>query len=227
LSDYASIKNGSYAKLMKAYYGTNSASVSSSVSSLVNSSSTTADQSKTISALKSGSSSLKDATDALTETGSKSLFTQKDITTKDENGVETTTKGYDTDAIYKQVSAFASAYNSVLSTAADSSNTKVLSAASGMVSQTATNENLLGKIGITIGSDNKLSVDEETFKAADMSTVKALMNGTGSYASSIGTKASLINMYAQQDAAKSSGLYTQSGTYSSLTTSGYNYSSWF
>jgi hypothetical protein len=97
-----------------------------------------------------------------------------------------------------------------------------------MVSQTATNENLLGKIGITIGSDNKLSVDEETFKAADMSTVKSLMTGTGSYASNIGTKASLINMYAQQDAAKASGLYTQSGTYlSTQATSGYNYSSWF
>ena len=56
----------------------------------------------------------------LTENRKDSVFKEKDITTKDENGVGKTTKGYDTDAIYKAVSASADDYNSVLSAAAKS-----------------------------------------------------------------------------------------------------------
>ena len=47
-------------------------------------------------------------------TAKRDLFTQKDITTKDENGVESTTKGYDTDAIYSAVNSFVSKLNSVM-----------------------------------------------------------------------------------------------------------------
>jgi hypothetical protein len=46
---------------------------------------------------------------------------------------------------------------------------------------------------VTIGTDGKLSVDEETFKKADMTVAKSLFNSTGSYAYQIGTKASMIN----------------------------------
>lgn len=226
LVDYATIKNGSYTKLMKAYYGQNSSAVSSSVNKIVSGSSK--DESKTITALKSASDSLKKAADELLETGKDSVFNQKDITVKDENGVETTEKGYDTDAIYKKVSAFVDAYNKVLSSAGDSNNTRVLSTAANMTTQTVAHEDMLGKIGITIGEDNKLSIDEKAFKEADMTSVKSMMNGVGSYAYGIQTKASFINMYAKEDAARTSGLYAQNALYnSSYVSSGNLYSSWF
>ncbi len=37
---------------------------------------------------------------------------------------------------------------------------------------TKANSNMLSKVGITIGTDNKLSIDETSFKKADMNTVK-------------------------------------------------------
>lgn len=226
LADYASIKNGSYGKLMKAYYGRDDSKVKSSVSKLVNSNA--ADQAKTISALKSSTDSLKKVTGELMATGKDSIFAEKDLKQKDENGVETTVKGYDTDAIYKKVSAFADAYNSVISAALKSDNSRVLRAAAGMTTESAANEKMLAKIGITIGEDNKLSVDEKAFKEADMSTVKTMMNGLGSYAYDMNAKASMINMYAQQDAAKTGGLYAQNATYqTSQLSNGYNFSSWF
>lgn len=227
LVDYATIKNGSYSKLMKAYYGQNSSNVSnSSVNKIVTGNSK--DESKTITALQSASDSLTKAAEDLLKTGKDSVFAEKDITVKDENGVETTQKGYDTDAIYKKVSAFVDAYNSVLSSAADSNNSRVLSTAANMTTQTVAHEKMLEKIGISIGEDNKLSIDEKTFKEADMASVKSMMNGIGSYAYGVQTKASFINMYAKEDAAKTSGLYGQDALYnSSYLSSGNIYSSWF
>ena len=188
LADYASIKNGSYGKLMKAYYGKNKTALSDAASATKK-------------------------TNSKTATGKDSVFKEKDITTKDENGVEKTTKGYDTDAIYKAVSAFADDYNSVLSAAAKSKNSSVVSTASNMVQQTVANEKMLSRIGITIGEDNKLSVDEKKLKAADMTTVKSMMNGNGSFAYGVQTKASFISMYAKNDQNKASGVYGSSATY--------------
>jgi len=228
LSDYAMIKSGSYGKLMKAYYsqGDDSSKKNSSVNKLVSGNS--ADQATTITALKGSSDKLSKAAQALTETGKENLFVEKDITTKDENGVESTTKGYDKDAIYKKVSSFVDAYNSVLSAAGKSDNVKVLNTGANMTTMTAANEDMLAKVGITIGDDNKLSLDEKTFKEADMSSVKTMFNGVTSYAYDVQTKASFINMYAKEDAAKTSGIYAQNALYNnSYASSGYMFDSLF
>lgn len=228
LSDYALIKSGSYGKLMKAYYSQDSSSSSSSAVSKLVSSSSSSDQATTITALKSSSDKLTEAASDLVATGKDSLFTEKDITTKDENGVETTTQGYDKDAIYKKVSEFVDAYNSLLTAAGKSDNSKVLSTGANMTTMTAANEDMLAKIGITIGEDNKLSVDESAFKNADMNTVKTMFNGVSSYAYNVQTKASFINMYAKEDAAKTSGIYAQNALYNnSYSSSGYLFDSLF
>ena len=228
LSDYALIKTGSYGKLMKAYYsqGDDSSNKNSAVSKLVSGSST--DQATTITALKSSSEKLSKAAQELTATGKDSLFVEKDITTKDENGVESTTKGYDKDTIYKKVSEFVDSYNSVLSAAGKSDNSKVLSTGANMTTMTAANEDMLAKVGITIGDDNKLSIDEKAFKEADMSSVKTMFNGVTSFAYDVQTKASFINMYAKEDAAKTSGIYAQNALYNnSYSSSGYLFDSLF
>ena len=229
LTDYALIKSGSYGKLMKAYYSQGSDD-SSTKNSAVNklASGSSADQASTITALKSSSDKLASAASDLTATGKDSLFVEKDITTKDENGVESTAKGYDKDAIYKKVSEFVDAYNSVLTAAGKSDNTKVLNTGANMTTMTAANEDMLNKIGIKIGDDNKLSIDEKAFKEADMASVKTMMNGVTSFAYDVQTKASFINMYAKEDAAKTSGIYAQNALYNnSYSSSGYLFNSLF
>lgn len=210
LSDYASIKNGSYYKLMKAYYakdGTND-----SVKSLVNNS-TSKDSSTTISKVQSASDALKDSADALLVNGSKSLFNKTDITTKDENGVETTAKGYDVDSIYKAVNQFVKDYNSVISATDASSSSSIQKYANSMTGYTTANKNSLSKIGITVNSDNTLSIDEDTFRKANMDTVKNLFNKTGSYGYRVSSQASMINLAAGKEADKAS-TYNASGAYS-------------
>ena len=77
----------------------------------------------------------------------------------------------------------------------------------------------LEDIGISVDSKTGiLSFDSEKFNNADMDKVKKLFNGTGSYAYSVATRASLIDSYAQSEATKSN-TYGKNGKYS------YNYNS--
>jgi len=218
LADYASIKNGSYYKLMKAYYGKGN----DSVNSIVNNS-TSSDDSKTLANIQSSTDALKESADALL---SKSLFTQKDITTTDENGEKTTTTGYDVDSIYKAVSQFVSDYNSVINTAGSSSSKSIQNSVLGMTGTTTSNIKLLNKLGITIGTDGKLSLAEDTFKKADMGTAKTLFNGNGSYAYRISAQSSMINLTADREASKAA-TYNYAGNYASNYSSGNIFSSYF
>jgi hypothetical protein len=210
-SDYATIRNGSYSKLLRAYYSDNTSDeVSEAVKTTT---STSKDDTKTLARIQSGAEDLKESAQALLETGDKSVF--KEVTTTDEDGKTTT--GYDTDAIYKAVSSFVKDYNTMLTQGGDSNTKSILSNTKSLVTNTAANKSSLAAIGITIGSDNKLSIDEETFKKADMSKVKSLFNDRGSYGYQTATRASLIESYAKSEAAKSN-TYSSSGSYT------YNYS---
>ena len=212
-SDYVSIKNGSYGKLMKAYYGGNAnSSVSQFASGRMG---VSKDDGKTITALQNNASGLKGAAEELLTTGSKSVFAKKDLEKVAEDGTKTTEKGYDADTIYKAVSKFVDSYNSTIKSAGNSYNNSVLNTASNMVTSTVSNMKLLAKVGISIGGDNTLHIDENAFKKADMKTVENLFGTKGSYGYGIQTRASYIEMYAKNDAAKSSGVYSQDAVYTS------------
>lgn len=206
LSDYATIKSGAYYKLMKNYYETKTSSDSSS------STSTAKDTSSLLARIEDTSDSLKDAADALLTKGNKSVFNKVEKT--DENGNKT--YDYDTDAIYKKVDEFVKSYNSMLTQAGEAESTNILSTTSSLVKYTKANEDMLGSIGVTIGTDNKLTLDETSFKKADMGTVKSMFNTTGSYGYQTSAKASMIYYYAEQAASKSN-TYGSSGMYT------YNY----
>ena len=222
LSDYASIKNGSYAKLMKAYYSENS---NDSVKSIVNS--TVSKTEKTaLTKVQTATDELKEAADTLLENGSKSVFAKKDITTTDENGVETTTNGYDVASIYNAVNDFVNSYNSVINAANDSENETVVNKATSLATSTYANINLLNKIGITMNDDSTLSIDKDTFTNADMGTVKSLFNGNGSYGYRASAQASLINYAAEREASRNS-TYTVSGTLNNSYSSGTLFDSLF
>ena len=199
LGDYAMIKNGSYKKLMKAYYSNES---SSSVSSDDAKKETSA-----LTKLNTDAKELKDAASKLLSTGEKSVFNK--VTKTDEDG--NTTTGYDTDAIYKAVKGFVDSYNSVVEQADKVSDDKSKDRVVSMIKNTGLNANLLDKIGITIGDDYKLTIDEEKFKAADMNTAKTLFNGAGSFASNVSNQSSFLMRQAMEAANKNSN-YTSSGT---------------
>lgn len=225
LSDYASIKNGTYGKLMKAYFSTGA---SDEITELVKGTDTltTTEESKAYAKMQTTSDALKESADALLETGEESLFARKDITTKDENGVETTTQGYDVESIYKAVNSFVNNYNAVLNAAADTDNSTLENRATALVNDSITNLKSLKSIGITMDDDGIMTLDKDTFENADMSTVKKLFNGVGSYGYNISVDASLLN-YAAQNAANTSKSYTSSGQYSANFSSGNLFESWF
>ncbi len=225
LSDYGAIRNGSYGKLMKAYYNNvdNSAVKSAYNNAVKNSNtSTAADSSATIKQLQSTTDGLTSSAKDLYTTGSKSVFNKKEVT--DENGQKT--QQYDTEAIYKSVKSFVDDYNSVLEAADKSADSKVQNSVIGMINYTKMESNMLGKLGITIGSDYQMSIDENTFKKADMSVAKSLFNGNGSYAYTIGSKSAMTNSYADMEAARAN-TYNKYGSYGSTYSSGSIYNSYF
>lgn len=217
--DYSSIKSGSYHKLLSAYYSldddkkSETQTVTKKKDNLTTSAST--DSVSKLASIEKDAEKMKDAADALLTQGTKSLFKQVSVT--DDKG--NITKEYDTEGIYKAVKAFTDQYNSLVTTAGSSRVSRIASSAASMYNYTSQNEKLLASVGITLDEDKRtVSIDEEAFRKADMSTVKSLFNGTGSYAYQVSVKASMIDYYAQNEASKAN-TYSSSGKYS------YNYNS--
>ncbi|MDD6306952.1 MAG: hypothetical protein PUA75_08480 [Clostridiales bacterium] len=186
-TDYASLKNGSYRKLVSAYYTKVENGSSSSA---------TMDSKQTLTSIKEAASDVKDSASALLTKGKDNLFQMK----TDEKGnsyVE-----YDTDAVYKAVKNFISDYNNLVDAAAESDTASILRTAASMVKYTSANEKALSEVGITVGSDNKLSIDEDKFKNASKARVQSLFQSTGGYAYQVNAKATSINSYASMEAKK-------------------------
>lgn len=215
LREYASIRSGSYGKLMRSYFSMDSTkgtsksddSTKNTIEDLATTTSTSKDSTKTLAAIESDAKELTDSAKALYTRSNNKVFT------KDSGG------SYDTDKIYKAVKRFADDYNSMLDTAGKSSTNRISRSVSSMKNETSYNEKPLKEIGITVDEKTgRLSVDETTFKSADTEKIKNLFNGTGSYAYSVATKAAMTESYAKSEAAKSN-TYTKNGTYN------YNYNS--
>lgn len=221
--DYYSIQKGTYKKLLKAYYASQKDTTESSkkksdtLSNVVNSNTTT---DTTLTSVNSKADELVTSSKVLTETGSKSLFTKKQITTKDETtGDINTTYEYNKEAIVKAVKDFASDYNSLLDSTSKTTNATVLQRTVSVVNNTKFYKNSLSDIGVTIGKDNKLTVDEEKLKSADIASVKNLFQGVSSFAYTTSSKASMISSAAKK-AATTPGTYGTTGKYNT-----YNYNS--
>ena len=174
--------------------------------------STSKDSSKTLANIECAADDLKKASEALRTNGDKSLFTKKQTTDKDGK----VSYEYDTDKIYKAASDFVDSYNKMLKEGGDSNTNSILRSTKSMVNLTKANSNMLSKVGITIGTDNKLSIDETAFKKADMNTVKSLFHTTGGFGYQTSVQAGMIESYAKSEAEKAN-TYNKSGMYT------YNY----
>ena len=183
LGDYAAIKNGSYKKLLKAYYAKQDAE-KSAVSS---------DAMKNSSLVKSSADALKKSANAL---NNEALWEKKE--------------DYDRDAITKAVKSYVDDYNSLVKLAGNSDSKDVLRNAVWMTGMTEANDNLLSKAGITVGKGNQMELNEDVLKKADISTLKTLFTGHNSLADKIATKANSISNAAARTSGtyKSNGTYS-------------------
>ncbi len=180
LADYASIKNGSYAKLTKAYYKKQKAEAEGTADKT---SKETASAEEKIAAK---GTALKSAVSALAD--NKSLFEKK--TVKDKDGNES--KDYDWNAITEKVQNFVDSYNDAFAAASNSSVKSTYNAGLTMAKGSAANSKMLSAVGIKIGEDGKLSLDKDALKESDINDLKALFSGNGSYADNIGARATTM-----------------------------------
>lgn len=178
LSEYGSIRTGAYSKALKAYYKKVAPNKTTQTQQTTNLKDKGNVANVALSTVKSEANELVDSAKKLTSTGKGSLFADKD--------------NYNKDDIYNAVSNFVDQYNETVDSVSSVSNSSVNNAGNRMTRMTDIMSNSLSKVGITVGADGKMSIDEETFKNADMSRVKSLFNGSSSYAGAISSYASRI-----------------------------------
>lgn len=203
ISDYASVKNGSYGKLLKAYYAKQDAE----------STAESGDSRKQLMLMSSSAESLKKSAASLNR---PSLWEKKKMKKKDEEtGEETDVEDYDWNSITKAVKSFVEDYNDVVGQAGDSDTKNVLQNTVWMTGITDSVEKLLLQAGITIGKGNRLELDEDALKKANVTTLKSLFSGLGSFADRISGKADHLSRAASNAAARVKGTtYTKNGSYS-------------
>ncbi|MBO6146540.1 MAG: flagellar filament capping protein FliD [Lachnospiraceae bacterium] len=206
LGDYASIKNGSYGKLLKAYYKKQETDATSDEVKEENTKRTK---------LKNYASELKDAASALSD---PSLYKEGDYEVTLSDGTKQSSK-YDMDKILEKAKSFVSAYNSAVKNGASfDEDSGIAKRTLSLISYTKKNSALLSELGITTsskdGEEGQLTIDEDKFKKASAGTVKSLFSGSGSYGSVVENKASLIASLAESQATKISS-YNASGSYDS------------
>jgi hypothetical protein len=206
-ANYAAIKNGSYGKLVKSYYAGTDKAVESEKAAAAKASSVKTKASEEVD--KTGLTQIKKDADQ--------LKTSVEALGKDDLWQKTAGKT-DTGKLLTAVKGFADNYNKVLDSASKVSSREIAQDVKFMTGMTDTFSKVLGKAGINVGEDGKLSVDEEAFKKADEATVRSLFSGNGTYGSQIADKANSI----VRDADLGSSIYGSNAEASSTLSSLYN-----
>lgn len=207
LRDYYALKNGSYKKLLTSYY------------KKVESGSIPLDTTQSImntaqAGIKQDAEALKQAANALSESGKNSVFRRKAIETIDpQTGQKSVNMDYDKEAVANAVKNFASQYNNLIDSVVGSDQISILKNAVRMTKTTKVNRLLLRQAGINVTGDNHLTVDEEKLKQADSSVLKSLFHGSFSYADKIAGKAQKISSESGFVFTRSQNSYQQDGTY--------------
>ena len=178
LADYASLKSGSYGRLMKAYYG--SGSSSSSVSS--------GSKAQTNNVLErileerrnpKVSEDVKEANANLTA----GIPTLKNTvsTLQNENTYTDTQNGQSaTDKVASAMKNFVSQYNDVVNAAKQSTLSNKAAYIANMMKTTKANADKLSEIGITVNKNGTLQFNEATMKSAGISKVQEMFSSKDS-----------------------------------------------
>lgn len=204
LANYASLRSGSYYKLVKNYYKQQGSDAKTTFKQK------NVPDAKNLTSIKADSKELLDAS-------AKLMATDFDAKTDK-----------DREKVYDNLKSFVDNYNDTIKSAKDATATSVLSAASSMVKSTAVNAGLLGKLGIKINKDNTMTLDESKYKdengkmkEVDMTPAKSLFKGVGSYAHNLNASTSYLSMSATNAASRvttygDNGRYTKANDFSSV-----------
>lgn len=194
LTDYAQIKNGSYGKLMKAYYGKGNSDTAGTAKPSSKKLDETA--TKNMNAVQKSADEFRDATES----------------------VKSAISSGDKEKVYKAATDFADKYNSLMSSAGKVSNKSVTRLATNLMNEVASNLKLLSKAGITVSENGKMSVDEKSVKAEGNTALSSLFGNRGSFADMVSGRASSIVNKAKA-AVNASSTYTAKASYNNKETS--------
>ncbi len=176
LSDYASIKNGSYARLMKSYYGTGQ-TLGSVPSSSKKSTKTSNVLDKILEERKNPkvSKNVQEANENLTK-GISNL--KSSVSALQSDGTYTSTENGQSaaDKVVSAMKTFVSDYNNVVNSAKGSTLANKTAYVANMMGSTAANADKLEEIGIRINAKGNLELNEAKLKAADLSKVQELFS---------------------------------------------------
>ena len=205
--DLSLMRSGVYTKMLKSYYAKQTSSTDKTSSSGKKNSSSedymntiseklnnlkTSTSDEALSGIKSGADQMKKAADAVT-----AIDYDK-------------TSG---DAVYSKVKDLVNTYNSLVKQTGKSDLVSISQSRTWMVNDTKAREAQWNKIGITIGDDHTLTIDEKKFKEASTSDIKNFLSGSSGYASRLSTNASGFYQLASNQLTLSSGssLYNKYG----------------
>lgn len=176
ISDYSMISNGSYRKLMKAYYTMDKEDATDTGNSADKEDST---EKLNHASVKNNAAALNNALEDLRKSA---LYT---ATGKDEDGKTE----YNRDKITSAVKSFVDSYNAYIDAADDSSSKGILRKTVNITKNTSKNSGMLSNVGITVGEGNKLILDEEKLAKADINKLSSLFTGASSYGDHVQTLA--------------------------------------
>lgn len=200
-TEYASLKNGSYYKLSKAYYDKQDNPTKPSMTENGKDSQISLRNTKDI------ADSLKESTQDFLTKGEDSVFSKEKL--KAEDGTET--YGINTSKVQKKLETFIKDYNEMIDATKNSKTTGILIPASSLTTMTNNAKQLLQDVGVTISKDNKLKLDKELFDKAEMTQIKSLFQGAGSYGYQVQSKTFSIATSAQNELEKAA-TYSKKGT---------------
>ena len=171
LSDYASIKNGSYGRLMKSYYGT----VKSSTSTASRKSTNVVDK---ILEEKRNPKVSKDTQEANTNlvNGMSDLKTSVSTLQNSKTYTDTENGMNATDKTVSAMKAYVENYNKVVTASKGSTLTNKTAYVANVMSSTAANADKLAEIGVKINDNGTLELNEAKLKEAGTSKVQELFS---------------------------------------------------
>lgn len=175
LSDYASLKNGSYSKLMKAYYGTGQSTSTGASSDRKSRGSNVVDKIIEEKMHPKVSKEVQKANKDLSA-GLSSLNSAVSTLRNDNTYTDTKDGKSASDKVASAMKDFVTNYNNVVSTSKDSTLTSKTSYVANMMSSTAANADKLSEIGVTINANGTLTLSEGKLKEADISKVQELFS---------------------------------------------------
>lgn len=193
LSQYASIKNGSYAKLLKAYY-----SAEKSSGATTGATDTTSAKSSSSSILEKileekrnpkVSKDVKEANANLT-TGLSNLKASVSELQSDKIYTDTANGQSAADKVVSAMKNYVSNYNNAVNAAKGSTLTSKTAYVANIMRSTAANADKLSEIGVTVNADGTIELNEAKLKATDVSKVQELFSSEDimSYGSTVASR---------------------------------------